>query len=66
MGDACRGAGTAVSLSVIALLLVTSVLGIVQLSGAVILHEGSTIIVVTGALRLLAYRDDLTEYRANR
>ena len=49
----------AVSLGVIALLLVTSVLGIVQLSGAVILHEGSTIIVVLNALRLLAYRADL-------
>ncbi len=49
----------AVSLGVIALLLVTSVLGIVQLSGAVILHEGSTIIVVLNALRLLAYRGDL-------
>ncbi len=56
----------AVSLGVIALLLVTSVLGIVQLSGAVILHEGSTIIVVLNALRLLAYRGDLTEYSASR
>jgi Cd2+/Zn2+-exporting ATPase len=45
-----------VSLGVIALLLVTSVFGLVQLSGAVILHEGSTIVVVLNALRLLAYR----------
>jgi Zn2+/Cd2+-exporting ATPase len=46
----------AVSLGVIALLLVTSVLGLVQLSWAVILHEGSTLVVVVNALRLLAYR----------
>lgn len=45
-----------VSLGVIALLLVTSVFGLVQLSGAVILHEGSTIVVVLNALRLLRYR----------
>ncbi|RIK54189.1 MAG: cadmium-translocating P-type ATPase [Chloroflexi bacterium] len=45
----------AISLGVIALLIVTSVLGWVQLSGAVVLHEGSTIVVVLNALRLLAY-----------
>jgi Cd2+/Zn2+-exporting ATPase len=45
-----------IALGVIALLIVTSVLGIVQLSGAVILHEGSTILVVLNALRLLAYK----------
>lgn len=45
-----------ISLGVIGLLIVTSVLGLVQLSGAVILHEGSTIIVVLNALRLLKYR----------
>jgi Zn2+/Cd2+-exporting ATPase len=45
-----------ISLGVIALLVVTSVLGIVQLGFAVILHEGSTLIVVGNALRLLAYR----------
>jgi Cd2+/Zn2+-exporting ATPase len=38
------------------LLLLTSVLGLVQLSGAVVLHEGSTIVVVVNALRLLGYR----------
>jgi Zn2+/Cd2+-exporting ATPase len=47
----------AVSLGVIALLLVTSVIGLVQLSWAVVLHEGSTIVVVLNALRLLAFRD---------
>jgi Cd2+/Zn2+-exporting ATPase len=45
----------AVSLGVIGLLIITSVLGLVQLSGAVILHEGSTIIVVLNALRLLRF-----------
>lgn len=48
----------AISLGVIALLLVTSVFGWVQLSGAVVLHEGSTILVVLNALRLLRYRLD--------
>lgn len=47
----------AVSLGIIALLIFTSVLGWVQLSGAVILHEGSTLIVVLNALRLLAFQD---------
>jgi Cd2+/Zn2+-exporting ATPase len=46
----------ALSLGVIGLLILTSVLGIVQLSGAVILHEGSTILVVLNALRLLRYK----------
>ena len=46
----------AVSLGVIGLLLITSVFGLVQLSWAVVLHEGSTIIVVLNALRLLRYR----------
>jgi Zn2+/Cd2+-exporting ATPase len=49
-----------VSLGIIALLIVTAVLGLVQLSWAVILHEGSTIIVVLNALRLLGYRDQQT------
>ena len=45
-----------VSLGVIALLLVTSVLGVMELSGAVVLHEGSSIIVVLNALRLLGFK----------
>ncbi len=45
----------AIALGVIGLLVITSVLGLVQLSGAVILHEGSTILVVLNALRLLRY-----------
>jgi Cd2+/Zn2+-exporting ATPase len=44
------------SLAVIGLLLVTSVFGLVQLSGTVILHEGSTLLVVVNALRLLRYK----------
>jgi Cd2+/Zn2+-exporting ATPase len=44
-----------IALGVIGLLILTSVLGLVQLSGAVILHEGSTILVVLNALRLLRY-----------
>jgi Cd2+/Zn2+-exporting ATPase len=47
----------AISLGVIALLILTSVLGAIQLGGAVILHEGSTILVVVNALRLLRYGD---------
>ena len=47
-----------ISLGVIGLLIVSSTLGWVSLSGAVVLHEGSTIVVVANALRLLAYRND--------
>jgi Zn2+/Cd2+-exporting ATPase len=46
----------AISLGIIGLLIITSVLGLVQLSGAVVLHEGSTIIVVINALRLLQFK----------
>jgi len=45
-----------VSLGVIAILLATSVFGLMELSGAVVLHEGSSIIVVLNALRLLGFR----------
>jgi Cd2+/Zn2+-exporting ATPase len=47
----------AISLGVIGLLILASVLGVVQLSDAVILHEGSTILVVGNAIRLLAYKE---------
>jgi Cd2+/Zn2+-exporting ATPase len=46
-----------ISLGIIGLLIVTSVLGVVQLSSAVVLHEGSTIVVVLNALRLLVYKE---------
>ena len=45
----------AIALGVIGLLVLTSVLGVIQLGGAVLLHEGSTILVVFNALRLLRY-----------
>ncbi len=47
----------AVSLGVIALLLVTSITGMLDLSWAIIMHEGSSIVVVLNALRLLRYRE---------
>ncbi len=46
----------AIALGVIALLIVTSVLGLVQLSWAVAAHEGSTVLVALNALRLLGYQ----------
>ena len=45
----------AVSLGVIAILIVTSLVGVMELPGAVVFHEGSTIVVVLNALRLLRY-----------
>ncbi len=47
----------AIALGVIGLLVVTSVFGLVGIGAAVILHEGSTIVVVLNALRLLTYRE---------
>lgn len=47
-----------ISLGVIVLLVLTSVLGLVELSWAVVFHEGSTILVILNALRLLGYRYD--------
>ena len=44
-----------ISLGVITLLMVTSVFGLVQLNGTVIVHEGSTILVAMNALRLLRF-----------
>lgn len=45
-----------ISLGIIGLLIVTSVLGLVQLSWAVIFHEGSTVLVAFNALRLLRFQ----------
>jgi Cd2+/Zn2+-exporting ATPase len=59
LSRACRAVirqNLAIALGVIALLIFTSVTGWIQLSGAVILHEGSSIIVVLNALRLLGYQ----------
>ncbi|MBX3064776.1 MAG: cadmium-translocating P-type ATPase [Anaerolineae bacterium] len=50
-----------ISMGVIGLLILTSVLGLVQLGFAVVLHEGSTIVVALNALRLLTIRSlDIT------
>ena len=45
-----------IALGVIGVLLITSVAGLAQLSWAVILHEGSTVLVAVNALRLLGFR----------
>lgn len=47
----------AIALGVIALLLIGTLAGQVVLSAAVVLHEGSTVIVAMNALRLLAWRE---------
>ena len=49
----------AIAMGVIVLLIVTSVLGLVQMGLVVLLHEGSTLVVVGNALRLLGYRKGL-------
>jgi Cd2+/Zn2+-exporting ATPase len=41
----------------VALLVPATVFGL-QMGAAVLFHEGSTLLVVVNALRLLAYRDD--------
>jgi Cd2+/Zn2+-exporting ATPase len=46
----------AVSLGVIALLMAASLTGLVSIGLAVVFHEGSTLVVVANALRLLGYR----------
>ena len=45
-----------ISLGVIAFLVITSLTGIVSIGIAIIFHEGSTLIVVANALRLLGYK----------
>jgi Cd2+/Zn2+-exporting ATPase len=45
----------AISMGVIALLIVASLTGMVGIGIAVIIHEGSTLVVVANALRLLGY-----------
>jgi Cd2+/Zn2+-exporting ATPase len=47
----------AIALGVIALLLIGTLAGQVALSAAVVLHEGSTVVVAMNALRLLAWRE---------
>ncbi len=48
-----------IALGVIGLLLIASGFGIIPLSVAVVLHEGSTIVVVLNALRLLAWHEKI-------
>lgn len=47
-----------VSMGMVVLLIVLGVLGITNLATAVVLHEGSTVVVVLNALRLLGVADD--------
>ncbi len=47
----------AISMAVIALLVVATLLGVGRRALAVLLHEGSTMVVVANSLRLLAYAD---------
>jgi Cd2+/Zn2+-exporting ATPase len=46
-----------VSLGVSAILVLASIFGWVRISEAVVLHEGSTLVVVANGLRLMAHRD---------
>ena len=46
-----------IALGVIALLVIASLVGVIPLSLAVVLHEGSTVVVVLNALRLLAWHE---------
>jgi Cd2+/Zn2+-exporting ATPase len=46
----------AISLGVSALLILASVFGWVRISEAVVLHEGSTLVVALNGLRLLGFR----------
>ena len=47
-----------ISLGVVAMLIPLTILGIASIGPAVVAHEGSTLIVVFNALRLLAYKKD--------
>jgi len=47
----------AISMAVVAMLIPFAAVGVVPLSAAVVLHEGSTVVVAFNALRLLRYRE---------
>jgi Cd2+/Zn2+-exporting ATPase len=47
----------AIALGVIVMLIIASLTGIISIGIAVIFHEGSTLVVVANALRLLSFRD---------
>ncbi len=46
-----------ISVGVIILLIITSLTGIVSIGAAVVFHEGSTLVVIVNALRLLGYQN---------
>jgi Cd2+/Zn2+-exporting ATPase len=48
-----------VALSAIALLLVATISGVLGIGLAVLIHEGTTLVVIANALRLLGYKDTL-------
>ena len=48
-----------ISLGVIALLVLATLSGVASIGPAVIVHEGSTLVVIANALRLLRYRGDV-------
>jgi Cd2+/Zn2+-exporting ATPase len=50
-----------IALGVSAVLIVAAVFGLTQISHAVVLHEGSTLVVVANGLRLLGYRPQAPE-----
>ena len=59
LGRATRGVITqnlALSLAVIAGLVVASLVGATRIGGAIVLHEGSTLVVALNAMRLLVHR----------
>jgi Cd2+/Zn2+-exporting ATPase len=47
-----------ISLGIVAILIPTSILGLTTIGPAVIIHEGSTLLVIFNALRLLRYKQD--------
>ncbi len=49
-----------VSLGIVALLIPATILGLANIGWAVVIHEGSTLLVVFNALRLLMYQDRTT------
>ena len=52
------------SLGVVAILIPATLFSLLGIGAAVVVHEGSTLVVVVNALRLLAYRDRWRELAA--
>lgn len=53
----------AIALFIVVLLLVTTIAGVFGIGAAVVLHEGSTLLVIANALRLLSYNGPVTAGR---